>query len=460
MQVYEDSKTMSLDRLLTDRRIEQVIFHNATVLAELVRYQQITGDRAKSGDQRSTLLASLEASLKGARSVDEIVDFDALKLPENAPHIKERVEQEKALSAERQARLDIWRAPAKHVYESIFLFGNRFEPLSHRPQPVVELSAREWFDSLHLLPDEGIRLSDGSIVTVRLTWSSYFGSIETSDMRELKAEASALLTTKQWERSEWTKKQELSPPDFDDENYVVPDVIERAYAVDPLTGQPVMAFGTIAPETYKSDSGGTGSWRGAADLHQSFVTHWFKSRDEAEKCRSLSQGIVDSTRAARLKSSQKKASADTHKGTASKLQAKLRLLASVAQLSAERLEEVNATIGELDPMLERSKSAPVIKWTADAIPVFHRLVREALKNDEAIATTVDRFFSFVMEKVSAGEHQDLAITAIDQFESFHRKGQLTAGENRTQKIDDLVSILLEAANKAPADSEMQSSKAA
>jgi hypothetical protein len=460
MQIQDENEPKSLGRLLVDQHVESVVFHNATILAELNRFQDIIGEPTDSYDQRRTLAASLQALLKGARNVDEIADFGALKLPDNAPPIRERVEREKALAAERRALLDVWRAPAKHVWESVFLFGTRFEPLNYCPTPVVELMAREWFDSLHMLPDDGIKLSDGTNLTIRLSWSSYFGSIETSDIRELKKEASTLISTKLWERSDWTKRQDLSPPDFDDEAYVVPDVTERAYAVDPLTGQSVSGYGTIGPASYKSDSGDTHPWRSTGEGSQIFITHWFKSRDGAEKCLALSQGIVDSTRAARLKSSQKKQAADSHKCAASKLQSKMRLLASVVLLSPERQEQVKATIDELDPMLERSKSAPVIKWTAEAVPVINRLIRESLKSDESITATVDGFFAYVMENIADSEQQEQAINAIDQLEALHRKGQLTAAENRTQKINDLLVIILEAMNSASCDGAMETSKAA
>jgi hypothetical protein len=461
MQSYDENEPKSLGRLLVDQLLEQVVFHNANILAESNRFQEIIGEPIDSYHQRMTLAASLQALLKGARNVDEITDFDALKLPENAANIKERVEKENALAAERRALLDVWRAPTKHLWESVFLFGVRFEPLNYRPTPVVELMAREWFDSLHLLPDEGIKLTDGTDLTIRLSWSSYFGSIETSEIRVLKREASALLSTKLWERSDWTKRQNLSPPDFDDEAYVVPDVIEHTYAVDPLTGQSVSGYGTIGTASYKSDSGDTKPWRSAGEGTQVFITHWFKSREDAERCRALSQGIVDSTRATRLKSAQKKQAADSHKGVASKLQAKMRLLAAVVPLPPERQEQVKRTLDELDPMLERSKSAPVIKWAAEAVPAINRLIRESLKSDESIVGTIDGSLTYVMEHIADGEQQDQAVNAVAELEALYRKGQLFAAtENRAQKIDELLVAILTAMESASGDGAMETSKAA
>jgi hypothetical protein len=138
----------------------------------------------------------------------------------------------------------------------------------------------------------------------------------------------------------------------------------------------------------------------------------------------------------------------------------MRLLATVVLLSPERQEQVKATLDELDPMLERSKSAPVIKWTAEAVPVLNWLIRESLKSDESIAATVDGFFAYVMENIADGEQQEQAINAIDQLEALHRKGQLTAAENRTQKIDDLLVVILAAMNSASCDGAMETSKAA
>jgi hypothetical protein len=371
------------------------------------------------------------------------------------------VEQEKALDRERRALLAVWRAPAKHLWQSVFLFGVRFEPLDYRPTPVVELMAREWFDSLHKLPDEGIKLADGTDLTIRLNWSSYFGSIETSDIPELKKEASALISTKLWERSDWTNRQDLPPPDFDDEAYVVPEIIEHAYAVDPLTGQSVFGYGTIGTASFKSDSGDTKPWRSVGEGTQVFITHWFKSRDDAEKCRALTQGIVDSTRATRLKSAQKKLAGDSHKSAAIKLQAKLRLLASVVPLPQERHEQVTATIAELDPMLERAKSAPVIKWAAEAVPAINRLIRETMKSDESIVGTIDGFLTYVLENIADGEQQEEAVNAIARLEALHRKGQLAAAiENRAEKIDELLVAVLAAMESASCGSATETSKAA
>jgi hypothetical protein len=462
MQSQDENEAKCLGKLLVDQLLELVVFHNANILAESNRFQEIIREPTDSYHQRMTLAASLQASLKGARNVDEIVDFDGLKLPENAAHVMERVGKEKALAAERRTLLDVRMAPVKHLWQSVFLFGVRFEPLDYRATPVVELMAREWFDSLHKLPDEGIKLADGTDLTIRLSWSSYFGSIETSDIRLLKKEASALLSTKLWERSDWTKRQDLAPPDFDDEAYVVPDIIEYAYALDPLTGQPISGYGTIGPAPFKSDSGDTKPWRSAGEGSQVFITHWFKSRADAERCRALSQGIVDSTRATRLKSAQKKIAADSHKCAASRLQAKLRLLAAVVPLPPERHDQVKATIAELDPLLERSKSAPVIRWATEAVPAINRMIRESLKSDESIVGTIDGFLRYVMDNISDGEQQEEAVNAIAQLEALHGKGQLAAGvENRAQKIDELVVAILTCGKEnASCGNSMETSKAA
>jgi hypothetical protein len=227
-----------------------------------------------------------------------------------------------------------------------------------------------------------------------------------------------------------------------------------------MTGESVIGYGSVGTASYKSDSGDTKSWRSADEGTRVFITHWFKSRDDAEKCRSLSQGIVDSTRSARLKSAQKKQAADSHKDSASKLQAKMRLLSAVVPLPPERHEQVRAIINELDPMLERSKSAPVIKWAAEAVPTINRLIRESLRCDESIVGTIDGFLTYVMANIKDGEQQEQALDAIAELEALHRKGQLAAGvENRGQKIDELLVTILMVLD-SPSCLAVETSKAA
>ena len=137
----------------------------------------------------------------------------------------------------------------------------------------------------------------------------------------------------------------------------------------------------------------------------------------------------------------------------------MRLLAAVVPLPPERHEQVKATVAELDPMLERSKSAPVIKWAAEAVPAINRLIRESLKSDESIVGTIDGVLTFVLENIADGEQQEEAVNAIARLEALHRKGQLAAAaENRAEKIDELLAAILTAMESASCGGAVETSK--
>lgn len=434
----------SLGRMMSAQLLEQVITHNAGIISGRRIHAAVTGAGLDTSQEpeRAELVSFLMAALSGAKSVDQITDFAALKLAPLPEDVKTVVDEE--LERRRRSRsTDHWMPAPRRVWESVFIFGRRFEPIDYLNEPTVELLAREWFDQLHALPDEGLRLSTGEAVRIRLTWSSYFGGVETDNIPHLKREAANLMPTKVFDGREWAKKQELAPPALDDDGYVLPEIIERQYAVSPLTGKPVFCYGTIGPASCKSDSGDPQPWRSTTDKGHIFITHWFLSREEAEKCLTQTALTLESIKAARQRSLQKKASTDGHKLAARRLQAKLKLLAAAVRLSEERRQAVEEALAELEPLLSRSKSSNVIRWTAGAEVVFNRAVREALLDDESAGAFVEGLFEYVLTNSPDGENQNVAINFIDRLDTLHKNGKLRSLENRSARIEEvLVAVLL------------------
>jgi hypothetical protein len=435
---------VSLGGTLFAQMLEHVVMHNADIISGHRIHATATGSDCDTADgaERDQLIAFLIAGLNGARSVDEIRDFTAIKLEPLAPDVKAVVDGE--LDRRRRFHVvDDWSPAPRRVWESVFLFGRRFEPLDYLGEPTVELRAREWFDQLHTLPDGGIRLSTGEQVHIRLTWSSYFGGVETASIPRLKREAAELMPTKIFEGREWAKKQELKGPDLDDDGYVLPEIIERQYAVSPLTGEAVFCYGTLGSASCKSDSGDPQSWRPVTDKAYTFITHWFLSRKEAENCLAQTALTLESVKASRQRTLQKKASNDGHKLAARNLQVRLMLLATAARLSDERKRSVEEALTELEPLLSRSKSSNIIRWTAGAELLFNRAMRETLADDQSAGAFVDGLFEYVLINSSEGENQDKAIALIDKLDSLHKNGNLRSLENRSATIEEvLVAVLL------------------
>lgn len=442
----------SLGCMMAAQLLEQVITHNADIISGRRVHAEVVGadsDTSKE-TERAELVAFLLAGLSGAKSVDQITDFGALKLAPLPDDVRAVVDEE--LGHRRRFRsADHWTPPPRRVWESVFIFGRRFEPLDYLDEPTVELLAREWFDQLHALPDEGFRLSTGESVRIRLTWSSYFGGVEADSIPQLKREAANLMPTKVFEGREWAKKQELLPPALDDDSYILPEIIERQYAVSPLTGKPVFCYGTIGSASCKSDSGDPQPWRSAADKGHTFITHWFLSRQDAENCLAQTALILESIKAARQRSLQKKASTDGHKSAARRLQAKLKLLSKTVRLSDERKQAVEEALTELDPLLSRSKSSNVIRWTTGAELVFNRAVREALADDESAGAFVEGLFEHVLTNSPEGENQDAAIALIDELDSLHKNGKLRSLENRSARIEEVLVAVLRSTGEEPCD---------
>jgi hypothetical protein len=353
-----------------------------------------------------------------------------------------RLERERRELARRPP--GVWRRSPRYIWESVILFGKRFDPLENCDTPTIELPAKQWFNSLHELPDDGIRLSTGELVTIRLHWSSYFGANETSDIPHLKREAESLMSTKMWDAKEWSKRQESQTPDLDDEGYELPSIIEQQYAVSPVTGLPALCYGALGPVSYKSDSGDNQAWRSPAESPYTFITHWFKSRDEAEQCLAQTAALLESVRVSRERSQQKKQSADGHKLIARQLQARLQLLVKAIRLQIERKEAIETTLLEIEPLLMRTKSSNVIRWSSAAESLLNRTVREAFADDESAGDFVEALFAYVLENSRTGERQDAAIALLDQLDALHKDGKLRSLENRSSRIDELFATVLQA----------------
>lgn len=184
--------------------------------------------------------------LKSARCVAEIGDWNDLDLPALDQNLVNQV-----LSGCPDT-ITVLGVSMPVEYES------RFGGVS--PHPFVKLppqlvSSRRWME----LPDKGVHLPNGQAVAVCLSPDGYSGYLTETDMPTLKAKACELLNKGQW--NQWKR------PDLPQPMGAIAPVVERQYGRCVITGEPLMAYGTI-----RSGFG-------------SLYTEWTRNQAEAEDWR-------------------------------------------------------------------------------------------------------------------------------------------------------------------------------
>jgi len=171
----------------------------------------------------------LRARLHGAVSAGTITDFDSLRLPELSS-------TDVAMVLETNPdTIDILGKKVKVEYSHAF---NR----TSYPWVVIgdEFIAGNLWNNL---PDDGIRLPSGRLVNVILQSKGAYSAIaESTSIPVFKQAVKNRLNLNQWEK--WIRPA-IAVPDFSEPNVVLPEVTTAQYGKCVITGEPLMAFGTL-----------------------------------------------------------------------------------------------------------------------------------------------------------------------------------------------------------------------
>ena len=228
--------------------LREVMNENRALLRRARELNLRAGEPVFPVPSRAELEAWIASKLSGARSAAEIPEVEALRLSPLDEELSVLVVRENPDAVEilgREARVE------------------------YREGCLPRISLR-WDDladhSWQALPDEGVRLPGGRSVevTINFGWS---GSFSDREIPSLKRQVREYLNAGQW--NNW-QRPAMATPTVDGEEFV-PDVTAVEYGRCVVTGEPLLAYGTVAVRGYNYYS--STSW---------FEVRWCRDRAEAE----------------------------------------------------------------------------------------------------------------------------------------------------------------------------------
>lgn len=250
--------------------VQAVIAANRAIQMEARKWNVRAGEQVfpvMTSDEWKSWLGS---RLNGATSCATVPNLDSLRLP--------------ALPA------DMMGLVREMNPDSITLFGKEI-PVEYRepyygtaklPQVTLGdefISTNRWSG----LPDEGVKLPGGRLVNVALkSASSYYLLAEGSDIPVLKQTMKNRLNEEQWSR--FTDRPTIVVPTTIDDTTVMPEILTAVYGKCAVTGEDLVAFGTLSASRYWSSDPIT--WK----------PEWFRSRSEAETAFSKAQAELEKSK--------------------------------------------------------------------------------------------------------------------------------------------------------------------
>ena len=200
----------------------------------------------------------LKPFLAGAVSASTIPDIGSLRL---APLDEQVVE---LVLAENPETVPVLGESHAVVYEN-----------GRAPRVVFEgssiLDGNRWRE----LPDAGVKLPGVRAVEIVVSFG-YYDSITEVDIPRLKEKLRMKLNQKQWDEWSESARPSIALPDFASDEVVFPAIATSVYGTCAVTGEALVAFGTI--EAYRGWSSDPLTWN----------PKWFRSCEEAEVTRAKS----------------------------------------------------------------------------------------------------------------------------------------------------------------------------
>lgn len=233
--------------MATKEQLEAVFASNRAILKRAAELNARAGEtifRIPSFDELTT---QMKARLAGARSIAEIRDVDALRLPglDAALVLKDLADNPDTIVVLGQEVSVEYRVP---------YYGGMYAPRIVLSAETV--AAKQWLE----LPDEGVRLPGGRSVEISLA-----GIVSNVDIVALKRDMRVYVDRTAW--NNWARP-EITIPDMADESATIPEIVEACYGTSMVDGKPLIAFGTVKR-----------TWSGT------LVGFWTTKREEAEDAR-------------------------------------------------------------------------------------------------------------------------------------------------------------------------------
>lgn len=235
------------------------------ITANRARQKRARELNVRAGEKIFPVLAQSEMEewlkplLSGAVSAATVPNIELLRLPELDQELADKVVHENPESVEL-----LGKTTAVEYQEG------------REPRIVLRLEKLEdplWRE----LPDDGIRLPGGRKIQVAIRTAYGCDDIAAdSDISRLKEKMRGHLNRKQWD--EWRERPGIAIPG-DDDNTAVPEITMVQYGSCTVTGEPLMAFGTLAPKVHRYYSS-----------DPQFEVQWYRLRADAEA--SFSKAVV------------------------------------------------------------------------------------------------------------------------------------------------------------------------
>lgn len=231
------------------------LIHNAN-LEQLQHIRKLNTRNGIDILETPDLSAFYRQQLQGAVNKAAVRDVEALKLPPLDTEIVELLE---------------------HDYpDQVTVFGESF-PITYQAgaMPVISLSDTLISSgSFMKLPDEGLFLPGGKQLQLcgHVCAQGYYKSVYEADVPRFKQLILGYLNEQALK--DWTERPEIALPDTDSADAVIPEILSCSYGHCSLTGQELIAHGTMAcnPNRYYTTD-------------PKFVVLWYRDRQEAEKAR-------------------------------------------------------------------------------------------------------------------------------------------------------------------------------
>jgi hypothetical protein len=296
--------------------IQEVITANRAVIAQAKSLNVRAGEVVFIILSYDEMMTRFTTSLRGARRVSEIQDFDAVRLPGLDSDLVKMVTDDNPDTVEILGR------------EFAVEYRNHYDPR-------IEIRFEDdWADKWQDIP-ETLTLPGGREISIKSVTDGHGYWIEAENPIELKGKIKDALNRKQWEK--WEDKPEMAAVDPEDDQSV--SFVTTVYGQCVVTGDDLKAYGTVEVCQYWSSD--PIEWRPV----------WYRSESEARKIFDRSVAKLIETKAVIAEKRAKEARA----------QAEAEANADTERLEQERAERTRAEAARQEREVEAQRLKAVAR---------------------------------------------------------------------------------------------------
>jgi hypothetical protein len=247
------------------------------------------------------------------------------------------------------------------------------------------------------LDDNGIFLPDGRQVALQVH-IGFNGEHTSKDIPALKRALRDYVLDRVW--NHWSRPV-LPTPNYVDENSTVADVVSAQWGTCPVTGEAMLAYGTVR---------GVGA---------EFETVWVRDREAAEEARQRAVTFLEGLRSQQADTIARRRKKQEHADLANFLRGQL----AVLEQNMVTLPAGDKTYARVREHLDSydqtnfNKAAAAMKWNEQAREIITSGNRAVVRNLDVLKAVVDLLFESLIE-APAGQCQDDALRQIEELSAM------------------------------------------